>query len=241
MNILIPMAGDGKRFFDAGYKVPKPLIDVNGKTMIEVAVESFGLEGQFLFVTREYENHEFNSRLNDVLKSCSKNPIIKSISYLTEGAAQTCLLMADHIDNGEPLIVTNCDQIMKWDSPAFAKFLRSDEFDGAVVTYPKITEKNSYVALNDNGDAVEFAEKKIISNHSLNGIHYWKRGSDFVRSAKSMIAKNLRINNEFYIAPTYNELIQEGKRIVIYEIPIEQHFATGTPDDLNYYLTKFTI
>ena len=233
MQILIPMAGDGKRFSAAGYSMPKPLIDINGKPMIQAAIESLGLVGQYIFIIRDYPG--FTDKIIETLCKIAKNPIIKCIDYLTDGAARTCLLAEKHIDNEDPLIITNCDQIMEWNPKLFTKFIDHPNFDGAVVTYKKQTVKNSYVRL-ENGIAVEFAEKKIISDQSLNGIHYWRKGSDFVRSAKAMIEKKISVNNEYYIAPTYNELVKEGKKIVAYEIPISEHFAVGTPEDLGAYL-----
>jgi NDP-sugar pyrophosphorylase family protein len=227
------MAGIGSRFSRAGYSVPKPLIDVDGKPMIQLAVESLSIPGQFLFVTRD--DPVFGDQLVDVLRQATKDPIIKSIDYLTDGAACTCLLLSEYIDNDNPLIITNCDQVMEWDGAAFLRFVEGGDFDGAVVTYAKQTEKNSYVRLGPDGFATEFAEKKIISEHSLNGIHYWRRGADFVRSANAMI-KNSTASGEFYVSLTYNELVREGKRIVVYEIPLSQHFAVGTPEDLATYL-----
>lgn len=121
---------------------------------------------------------------------------------------------------------------------AFHEFVRDGVFDGAVVTYKNITPKNSYVRLGADGFAVEFAEKNVISDQSLNGIHYWRHGSDFVWSAKSLVSKNVRTNNEFYVAPTYNELITVGRKIAAYEIPASQHFAVGTPEDLGEFLME---
>jgi len=144
-------------------------------------------------------------------------------------------LAKKHIDNNQPLIIANCDQIMHWDSQKFINEIEKRQCDGCVVTYYTATPKNSYVKLDANGFAIQIAEKKVISNLSLNGIHYWKKGRDFVRSSESMIMKNIRVNNEFYVAPTYNELIREGKRIINYHIDASQHNAVGTPEDLKRY------
>jgi NDP-sugar pyrophosphorylase family protein len=245
MRIVIPMAGLGSRFPRDVYGVPKPMIPIGktGKPMIQCAIESLGLKGHYEFIVNQELRNDFN--LIEFFNSFMTNPYsLTNILHLTEGAADTCLFIKNYIDNDEPLIITNCDQIMEWDSTNFNNFLNSviaNDIDGAVVTYPVLTEKNSYVSLDENGYATEIAEKKIISKHSLNGIHFWKRGSDFVRSAENMIKKNIRVNNEFYIAPTYNEMILEGKRIVTYPISVEQHWAVGTPEDLQKYLEHANI
>jgi NDP-sugar pyrophosphorylase family protein len=238
LNVLIPMAGDGKRFADAGYNVPKPLIDMNGKPMIQRAVETLGLPGRYLFAIRRYEQEAWRDNLRSILQQITKDPIILELNVLTQGCACTCLLLQGSINNDDPLVIANCDQVMSWDASKFESFVSKGDFDGCVVTYKKSTPKNSYVKLGDDGYAVEFAEKKVISEHSLNGIHYWRRGSDFVKSTKAMIAKNIRTNNEFYIAPTYNELIPAGKKIVSYEIGMEEHHAVGTPEDLAAYMGR---
>ena len=237
MNILIPMAGLGDRFKREGYDKPKPLIDVNGKPMIQRVIESLGFKGQYIFVINK--NIEQVEALKQLLNTLTINPIIVEIDYITEGPASTCLLAKEYIKDDE-LIITNCDQIMEWDGMQFISFAETFSkinIEGLVVTYNVLTEKNSYVKLDENDVyAVEFAEKKIISDHSLNGIHYWNNGSDFIKSAESMIQKNIRVNNEFYIAPTYNEMILENKRVSLYPIKNEQHWAVGTPEDLKIYL-----
>lgn len=239
MNILIPMAGLGDRFKRGGYTKPKPLIDINGKPMIQLAIESLGVIGNFIFVINK--NIECVDELKTLLYEITINPTIIEVDYITDGPASTCLLAKEYINNGEQLIIANCDQIMEWDPNQFTSFIMNNNVDGIVVTYNIITEKNSYVKLDENGFATEFAEKKIISDKSLNGIHYWKYGSDFISAAESMIKKNIKVNNEFYIAPTYNEMIQNNKRIRAYNIGVHEHWAVGTPDDLEKYLKHATI
>ena len=238
MNIVIPMAGSGKRFIDAGFVKPKPLIDINGKTMIQRAISTLGLDGQFVFIIRKYEDDNFNQELRNVLSETVNDFKIIELSDITEGAACTCLMAKKYIDNDDELVIANCDQIMEWNTSEFLKFVKDDSLDGGVVTYEAQTTKNSYIRLDENGFGIELAEKKVISNHSLNGIHCWKRGSDFVKSANLMIQNNVRTNNEFYIAPTYNELIKQGKKIGIYEISKDQHYAVGTPIDLRRYMCR---
>lgn len=233
MNILIPLAGLGSRFPNS--KLPKPLIDVNGKPMIQRAVESMGISGNLIFITRVEHNIEFH--LDEKIKELFPDSVVISVDYLTEGPACTAMLAKDMIDGDEPLIIANCDQIMNWDYETFSLFCKTYPHDGFVVTYYANTEKNSYVKILSNGFAQELKEKQIISNISTNGIHFWKKGSDFVQSVIRMIEKNDRApNGEFYIAPSYNYLIEENKKIGIYHIPNCQHWAVGTEEDLEEYL-----
>lgn len=232
VNIVIPMAGLGSRFPRDKYYLPKPLIDVNGRPMITRALESLDIDGQYHFILR---NDEFLKITKDVISKTVKNPNFVIVDETTEGPACSVLLFKEFINNDDELVTANCDQIMEWSSKLFFHNVRL--YDGAVVTYYSDTDKNSYVKLDRQGRAVQFAEKEVISNISLNGIHYWKRGSDFVASAETMIAANDRApNGEFYIAPTYNYMIRAGKEVGIFHIPIEQHHPVGVPIDLERFL-----
>jgi NDP-sugar pyrophosphorylase family protein len=232
MNIVIPMAGLGSRFPRDKFYLPKPLIDVNGKPMITRAIESLDMDGQYHFVLR---NDEFLKITTDVISKTVSNPRFVVVDKTTEGPACSVLLFEKFIDNDQELITANCDQIMEWDSKLFFHNVRL--YDGAVVTYYSDTDKNSYVKLDKQGRAVQFAEKEVISNISLNGIHYWKKGKYFINSARKMIESNARApNGEFYIAPSYNYMINAGLEVGIYHIPIEQHHAVGVPVDLERFL-----
>ena len=117
MNILIPMAGKGERFHTSGYTLPKPLIPIKNKPMIQNAIDSLGIKGNHIFITQK--DHEIKSKL---LQNYPDSNTI-SIDYITEGPASTCLLAKEHINNDQPLLIANCDQIMWWDSLAFSIFL----------------------------------------------------------------------------------------------------------------------
>ena len=242
MNIVIPMAGRGERFKNNGFEKPKPIIDVDGEPMIRAAVNSLGLDGNYIFIVYDYENEIYNKLIKDAIHSCCKTPKIIKINYTTQGPASSVLLAKELIDNNEPLLTANCDQIMKWDSKAFSNEILGSEWesgrrDGLVVTYWNDTTKNSYVKL-DGRWATEFAEKRVISNDSLNGIHFWQQGKYFVKSAETMINKDIRVNNEFYIAETYNQMIATGQQIDVWRIDTSEHWAIGTPEDLKKYLEQ---
>lgn len=241
INVLIPMAGRGERFSSVGFDLPKPLIEINGRPMIEWALRSLDFDfnaHNFIFVVRDYKNQEINNRLSSVLNCLVPNNRTIKIDFVTEGPACTCLLVRDMINSDSPLLVGNCDQIMRWNGSYFVNTCLNSPYDGIVVTYDENTPKNSYAKLNSIGDVIRIEEKNVISNVSLNGIHFWKRGSDFVHSAESMIESNERYNNEFYVGPTYNYMIKNGKRVGIFHIPRECHNPVGVPSDLGVFLEK---
>jgi dTDP-glucose pyrophosphorylase len=234
MNIVIPMAGLGNRFKDSGFKLPKPLIDVNGVSMIEKSIRSLGITGQYIFIIRETN---YSHDLCKVLKNISPDCIIKKIDYVTDGPACTVDIVREHINNSSELIVANCDQIMWWDGGSFLNYCRYDSFDGVLVTYNNNTSKNSYARIDRKGNVLCVKEKEVISNISLNGIHYWKRGEYFIDSYNDMVnAKDVAENGEYYVGPTYNYMIAAGKPVGIYHIPEFQHHAVGTPEDLREYI-----
>ena len=232
-NVIIPMAGNGNRFSKKNYVLPKPLIEINGKPMIVRAIESLDIQdAQWHFVIRK---DQFTDTVKEIVSNTVDNPKFIEVDKTTEGPACSVLLFKEFINSDDELITANCDQIMEWNSQLFFHNVRL--YDGAVVTYYSDTDKNSYVKLNEKGYAIQFAEKEVISNISLNGIHYWKKGKDFVDSAEAMINADDRApNGEFYIAPTYNYMIKMGKIIGIHHIPNEQHHAVGVPLDLEKYL-----
>lgn len=232
LNVLIPMAGTGSRFTDAGYVFPKPLIDVDGMPMIQAVVNSLGINATYTYVVQEehFNKYSLDYLLNAITPNCN---IIK-INGITEGAAITCLLASDYINNSNPLIIANSDQIIKWNSRNFLYTMYSKNADGGIATFRSSHPKWSYAKTDNNGIVLEVAEKKPISDNATVGIYYWKRGSDFVKYANQMIDKNVRVNNEFYVCPVFNEAIQDGKNI--YAFPVDKMWGIGTPEDLNYYL-----
>jgi len=232
MNIIIPMAGAGSRFAREGYTLPKPLIPVEGKPMIVRAVESLNIDAKYYFVARD---DGYLKELFRAVGSVCFEPGFIAIPEVTAGAAVTALLFKDHVNTQEELIIANCDQVMDWDSTAVLSALR--QYDGGVVTIRSQDPKHSYVKLNQDGTASEFVEKVVVSDHALTGIHYWRHGSDFVASATQMIEDNATsANGEFYVAPTYNYMIKNNKRIGVHEIKENEIHFVGTPADLEQYL-----
>ena len=237
MNVLIPMAGAGTRFEKAGYTFPKPLIDVRGKPMIQWVVESLNMNANYIFIVQDehYKRYALQHTLNLIAPNCK----IITVSDLTEGAACTTLLAKDYINNDAPLLLANSDQFVDWESNEFMYSMVADEIDGGILTFKSTHPKWSYAKLDENGFVSEVAEKIPISNHATVGIYYWKQGADYVKYAEQMIQKNIRVNNEFYVCPVYNEAIQDGKKIKISHVDFEKMWGLGTPEDLKYFIDNY--
>jgi len=234
MNVLIPMAGHGSRFAQAGYSFPKPLIEVHGKPMIQVVVDNLAVEANFIFVVQKEHREKYNldSMLNLITPGCK----IVEVEGVTEGAACTTLLAKEFIDNNEPLVIANSDQFVEWNSLDFFYKMNEQKLDAGIVSFEATHPKWSYAKTDENGFVTEVAEKNPISNIATVGIYYWKHGSDYVRFAEQMIENNVRVNNEFYVCPVFNEAIKSGLKIKTFNIP--KMWGLGTPEDLNYFLEK---
>ena len=190
MNVLIPMAGAGSRFEQAGYTFPKPLIEVNGKPMIQVVVENLNIDAKHIFIVQKshYEKYNLKYLLNLITNN---NCEIVQVNGITEGAACTTLLAKKFIDNDEPLVMANSDQFVEWDSNEFMYSMIADNIDGGMLTFEATHPKWSFAKLDDKGFVSEVAEKKPISNIATVGVYYWTKGSDYVKYAEQMIDKDI--------------------------------------------------
>jgi len=234
MQILIPMSGAGRRFAEAGYDKPKPLIEFFGHTMIENVLVNLGKHNSYtLCVLREhYESNPwlFERHLPSVVHQVN----LVLVDKVTRGAAETCLLARQFIKPDEPLLIANCDQMMKWDQVDFEAHLQSSGLDGCMFTFFRDTTAYSYVENDQNGIAVRTAEKQVISPHATTGIYEWTKGKDYIWAADKMIADDVRHAGEFYVCPVYNENIAAGQKIGIYDKV--EHWPIGTPEDLKYFI-----
>lgn len=232
INVLIPMAGEGSRFSERGYKEIKPLIMVNEKRMIELIHDNINIDAHFIFVVQEKHNDIFNIE-KEISSFCKNFTIVKQDKKL-DGAALSALLASDIINNDEPLVIANSDQFVVWNSKKTINDFIESGVDGAILTFRATDKKWSFAKRNQHGFVSAVAEKNAISDEATCGIYFWKHGSDFVYYANQMISKNIRTNNEFYICPVYNEAINDEKIIsahMVYEM-----WGLGTPEDLENFL-----
>ena len=235
LNIVIPMAGAGSRFQQAGYTFPKPLIDINNRPMIELVVNNININANYIFIVQKEHRHKDNldTLLNLITKKCQ----IIEVDHITEGAACTALLAKELINNDKPLFFANSDQYVEWDSNEFMYKMNETNCDGGIVTFKSTHPKWSFVKKNELGYVTEVAEKNPISDEATVGFYYWKHGSDFVKYAEQMIKLGKRINNEFYICPVYNEAIADNKKINTYNT--KGMWGIGTPEDLDYFIKNY--
>ncbi len=236
LNVLIPAAGAGSRFEKAGYTFPKPLINVRGRPMLDVVVRNLNIDANYIFLVQKehYEKYNLHHMLRLIKPGCQ----IIQVDGLTEGAACTTLLARDYIDNENPLLIMNSDQFIEdFDSSLFMYMAESKDVDGTIVTFENTSPKWSYAKTDSLGNVLEVAEKKPISTHATVGIYHFARGSDYVWAADKMIRENRRVNNEFYVAPSINMLIEAGKHIRTFGV--DKMYGIGTPEDLQYFLTNY--
>jgi NDP-sugar pyrophosphorylase family protein len=240
LNIVIPMAGAGSRFLNAGYEQPKPLIRVGSKTMIELVIDNLrpNIPHKFIFICQSQHLSDFP--LSEILKQKSPACEIVETAGLTEGAACTVLLAKNFICNTEKLMIANCDQYVDVDINHYLSEASRPQIDGMVMTMEAKEEKWSYVQKNNHNYVTRIAEKLVISDEATVGIYNFRHGGDFVSAASRMIAMNQRVNGEFYVAPVYNIMIEQGARIQPYHVGtlgVGMH-GLGTPEDLNaFHLT----
>lgn len=237
LNIVVPMAGYGSRFQKAGFKLPKPLIPVHNQPMIRVVINNLrpACEHRFIFLC--LKEHVQSYGVDQNLRRWAKNCEIVLVDAVTEGAACTVLLAKHLINNSEPLMIANSDQWIDVDINDYLAFTQSSGVDGAIMTMWAEDPKWSYVRFNSEGIPCEVVEKEVVSNEATVGIYNYRRGADFVEAAEQMIAKNFRVNGEFYVAPAYNEMLEKGMKIACYNVGSECNgmYGLGIPYDLEKF------
>lgn len=238
MNIVVPMAGRGQRFKRAGYSLPKPLLPVFGRPMIDVVIENLrpSRDHRFIFICQK-EHLQEHDDLEPILERAGKHTVIVPIEYVTEGAACTVLLAEQYIDNEESLMIANCDQYISTPIDTYLRGMETGGYDGYIMTMTASDPKWSFVRLNRSGAVTEVVEKQVVSNEATVGIYNFRLGRDFVAAARAMIAANDRTNSEFYVAPAYNYMIKAGKRIGFMNIGGDRSgmYGLGVPEDLEYF------
>jgi len=233
------MAGRGSRFSEAGYLNPKPLIDIAGKTMIEIVIKNLqpDTDHRFIFICQKehLEKYELEKEFS---RSCNDYVVI-GIDGITEGAACTVLKAKKYINSEDQLMIANCDQ---WIDEDINRYLQEQplESGGLVMTMKANDPKWSFVSYNHDKIITRIVEKEVISDEATVGIYNFSSGEDFVLCAEEMIAANDRVNGEFYVAPVYNYLIRKGYKVRFYNIGEERSgmYGLGIPADLDYFLNS---
>lgn len=253
MNILIPMAGAGSRFSDAGYTISKPAIPTydkrTGKQLPMVVCATLDLPevapdgSNVIYVDRDF--HKDNGTEKAIL-DCFPAANFITVDHLTEGQACTCMLAKEKIDNDKPLLIAGCDNGMEINTVKFDELRK--EADVIVFTYRHneavLTNPNAYgwMIVDDNDNIIGTSIKKAISenpleDHAVVATFWFKHGSIFVDATEKMIAENDRINNEFYVDQVIKHAIQLGYKSKVFEI--DRYIGWGTPADYELYQKTF--
>jgi len=234
------MAGRGSRFVNAGFTVPKPLIDVGGKPMIQWVIENIRPTRAHRFIFLCLEDHlvRFPAIPAELAHVCPGSEIVP-VREVTEGAACTVLLAREFIDSEIPLMIVNSDQIVDLPIDDYVAAGDAPGTAGLIMTFWSDHPKWSYCRMREDGTVSEVVEKQVVSNEATVGIYNFREGRDFVRAADAMIAADLRVNNEFYVAPCYNQLIAEGAKVITRKTGREYAgmFGLGIPEDLEFFQT----
>lgn len=240
LNIVIPMAGKGSRFSQAGYKNPKPLIPVFGMPMIQVVLDNLKPSQEHRFILICQKSHLNDYGLDEFIHRNYCSSVTIGVDFYTEGAACTVLLAKDYINTDDSLMIANCDQFIDVSIDQYLQEMTNSKLDGLIMTMSADDKKWSFVRFNENGKVIELVEKQVVSNEATVGIYNFRKGSDFVWAAEQMISKNLRIGNEFYVAPVYNEMISRGDQLGIFNIGSDRQgmYGLGVPEDLEYFLVN---
>lgn len=241
MHIIIPMSGIGKRFIEAGYKVPKPLIRVDEKTIIEHVCNLFPDEDKFTFICNS--KHLADTNIKQVVQSIKPNANIIEIPKHKKGPVYAVSLVNEIIEDDEEVIVNYCDFGTYWDYKNFLKHTRDRDADGAIVAYkgfhPHMLGNTNYAFMQDKKQwMLKIQEKEPFTNNRMqeyasNGTYYFKRGSYVKKFFQKLIDNNINVRGEYYVSLVYNLLVSNGLKVSIYEI---QHMLQwGTPQDLEEY------
>lgn len=238
LNIVLPMAGKGSRFANAGYELPKPFIQINGKPMIQVVVENLrprDLDHRFIFICQKKHLDLYKGR--ELLRSIAPNCIIVEIDYYTQGQLNSALLAKEFINDDSHLLTANTDQYIDFNFSKYLSDLIDGDLDGSILTMEGNDPKWSYAEISENDKlVVRTAEKTVISKEATVGVYYFRNGSDFCWAAEETIRNNETVNGEFYICPIYNKLIERNQKIGYCRI--NGMYGLGTPEDLDMFLAN---
>lgn len=240
--VLVPMAGAGRRFQEEGYQEPKPLVPVDGVPMVTRSLESLPRHERVLAVVRR--EHLEASELGPTLEALGQQVSLVVAEELTEGQACTCLLARDQIAPDEPLTIASCDTALVYDQERFRALTEDPGIDALAWTFRNHPHANrnphqyGWLALDEAGWVARVSCKQALSEDvsrdpGIIGAFWFRRAGDFLEVADQLIARDLRVNGEFYVDSTLELLVEAGKRVAI--LDVDHYVCFGTPDDVRSY------
>lgn len=243
MQIIIPMSGYGERFRRAGYEVPKPLIEVDGKPIIEHVMAMFSGEADFIFICNREHLAEPSFRMREILEQCCPTGRIIEIEPHKLGPVNAVLQVAEVIRQNEPVIVNYCDFTCYWDYPKFKRFVEDSACDGAIPCYtgfhPHLLRSVNFAYVKDiDGHVVDIQEKQPFTDIPMNefassGTYYFRSGALLIEYFAKSMRQDLALNGEFYVSMVYKPMLEDGLEVSVF--PIQHFMQWGTPEDLAEY------
>lgn len=233
MNILFLMAGkDRAEGADNGY--PVILTEVHNKPLLQWHIELAQVipDGKMIFAIKEDFCKKYH--IDNSIRLLSSSASFVYVAKPTKGSACTALLTIQHINNDEPLLIVNTDEIIRTNYLEVVQEFKKRDLDAGAIVFDSIHPRYSFLKLDEKTNLVtEAAEKNPISKNASAGFYYFKRGSSFVKAAQTMIKKGATIDDNFYISPTFNELILNHAKIGVYKIDIQKYIPLKSEANLN--------
>ena len=220
INVLLPAMGKSTFYKDSFF--PKPLYEINGKTMLELIIDDYkSLDPkQYIFVFSEEDCMKFH--LDASAKILTPASQVIKLRNQTAGALCTCLMAIEYINDDTSLIIANSDQIIDVDYRNVVSHFEKQGADAGVITFPNIHPRWSYCR-KVSDEVVEVAEKRPLSKDAIAGFYYYKKGSDFVEAAKRALLKQNQLDGQYYISASINEMILMGKKVGYFDIEKRQY------------------
>jgi NDP-sugar pyrophosphorylase family protein len=235
LKIIIPIAGSSDLFINAGYMYPKPLIEINGTTMIEKVIEKAGAvadEYQYIFIIKEEDALKFH--LDNTLKLLAPRSEVVKLKRDTKGGLCSVLMAIDKIENDDNLIIINGDQILDVRFDEILKYWKQEGADAGIVTFNSVHPRWSYARI-ENDQVSQTAEKNPISNHAIAGYYYFSNAAAFFDAAFKVIKNDVQLEGNYYISPVINEYVLLNKKTLNYKINSEQYHSFYSPQMIDEY------